>query len=196
MISVLVCPDGKTIEAEAAHGTVTRHYRTWRLDYVREYMEASEPYFSVREYWDSLGYIYGGMDHNQDAHRQRIIDWIKDTNGTTGAFDVTTKGILHSDTYEVGCKKGHLRFPGGKETQGYAYMLTHLQTPSVYDHMFSRYKPEISALISLRNRNKIYIMQEYSKYHKLVMSNGVFHWIGPLRTPKRIPEIIISSSGQ
>lgn len=27
MTSVLICPDGKTIEAEAAHGTVTRHYR-------------------------------------------------------------------------------------------------------------------------------------------------------------------------
>ena len=27
MSSVLICPDGKTIEAEAAHGTVTRHYR-------------------------------------------------------------------------------------------------------------------------------------------------------------------------
>lgn len=27
MTSVLLCPDGKTIEAEAAHGTVTRHYR-------------------------------------------------------------------------------------------------------------------------------------------------------------------------
>jgi len=27
MTSVLCCPDGKTIEAEAAHGTVTRHYR-------------------------------------------------------------------------------------------------------------------------------------------------------------------------
>lgn len=27
MTSVLFCPDGKTIEAEAAHGTVTRHYR-------------------------------------------------------------------------------------------------------------------------------------------------------------------------
>ncbi|XP_021681894.2 isocitrate dehydrogenase [NADP] isoform X2 [Hevea brasiliensis] len=27
MTSVLVCPDGRTIEAEAAHGTVTRHYR-------------------------------------------------------------------------------------------------------------------------------------------------------------------------
>lgn len=30
MTSVLVCPDGKTIEAEAAHGTVTRHYRFWQ----------------------------------------------------------------------------------------------------------------------------------------------------------------------
>lgn len=27
MSSVLVCPDGKTVESEAAHGTVTRHYR-------------------------------------------------------------------------------------------------------------------------------------------------------------------------
>ncbi|RVW25973.1 Alpha-amylase 3, chloroplastic [Vitis vinifera] len=36
------------------------------------------------------------MDHNQDAHRQRIIDWINATNGAAGAFDVTTKGILHS----------------------------------------------------------------------------------------------------
>lgn len=27
MTSVLVTPDGKTMEAEAAHGTVTRHFR-------------------------------------------------------------------------------------------------------------------------------------------------------------------------
>jgi isocitrate dehydrogenase len=27
MTSVLICPDGKTIESEAAHGTVTRHFR-------------------------------------------------------------------------------------------------------------------------------------------------------------------------
>lgn len=27
MTSVLLCPDGKTVESEAAHGTVTRHYR-------------------------------------------------------------------------------------------------------------------------------------------------------------------------
>lgn len=31
MTSVLICPDGKTIESEAAHGTVTRHYRMHQL---------------------------------------------------------------------------------------------------------------------------------------------------------------------
>ncbi|KAF7790626.1 hypothetical protein EIP86_001582 [Pleurotus ostreatoroseus] len=30
MTSELVTPDGKTIEAEAAHGTVTRHFREWQ----------------------------------------------------------------------------------------------------------------------------------------------------------------------
>ncbi len=30
MTSVLLAPDGKTVEAEAAHGTVTRHYRLWQ----------------------------------------------------------------------------------------------------------------------------------------------------------------------
>ncbi|MBP3223409.1 MAG: NADP-dependent isocitrate dehydrogenase, partial [Actinomycetaceae bacterium] len=30
MTSVLMTPDGKTVEAEAAHGTVTRHYRRWQ----------------------------------------------------------------------------------------------------------------------------------------------------------------------
>ena len=30
MTSTLVTPDGKTLEAEAAHGTVTRHYREYQ----------------------------------------------------------------------------------------------------------------------------------------------------------------------
>jgi isocitrate dehydrogenase len=30
MTSVLMTPDGKSVEAEAAHGTVTRHYRAWQ----------------------------------------------------------------------------------------------------------------------------------------------------------------------
>lgn len=79
-------------------------YDGWRLDfvrgfwggYVKDYLQGSEPYFAVGEYWDSLSYTYGQMDHNQDAHRQRIIDWINATGGNAGAFDVTTKGILHT----------------------------------------------------------------------------------------------------
>ena len=38
MTSVLVCPDGKTIEAEAAHGTVTRHYREHQKGIHFEYI--------------------------------------------------------------------------------------------------------------------------------------------------------------
>lgn len=69
--------------------------------YVKDYIDASEPYFAVGEYWDSLSYTYGEMNHNQDAHRQRIIDWINATNGTAGAFDVTTKGILHAVSFHL-----------------------------------------------------------------------------------------------
>ncbi|XP_034682140.1 alpha-amylase 3, chloroplastic isoform X1 [Vitis riparia] len=172
-------------------------YDGWRLDfvrgfwggYVKDYMDASEPYFAVGEYWDSLSYTYGEMDHNQDAHRQRIIDWINATNGAAGAFDVTTKGILHSalgrceywrlsdqkrkppgvvgwwpsravtfiENHDTGSTQGHWRFPGGKEMQGYAYILTHPGTPAVFfDHLFSHYRSEIASLISLRNRNEIH----------------------------------------
>jgi len=81
-------------------------YDGWRLDfvrgfsgvYVKEYLEASDPEFCVGEYWDSLEYSYGEMEYNQDAHRQRIIDWMNKAGGLSGAFDVTTKGILHEVT--------------------------------------------------------------------------------------------------
>lgn len=76
----------------------------WRLDFVRgfsgtfvkEYIESSNPAFSIGEYWDSLAYENGNLCYNQDHHRQRIINWINATGGTSSAFDVTTKGILHS----------------------------------------------------------------------------------------------------
>ncbi|CAA2966905.1 Alpha-amylase 3, chloroplastic [Olea europaea subsp. europaea] len=76
----------------------------WRLDfvrgfsggYVKEYVEASNPAFAIGEYWDSLAYEGGNLCYNQDSHRQRIVNWINATGGTSSAFDVTTKGILHS----------------------------------------------------------------------------------------------------
>lgn len=76
----------------------------WRLDfvrgfsggYVKEYIEDTNPAFAIGEYWDSLAYEGGNLCYNQDAHRQRIVNWINATGGTSSAFDVTTKGILHS----------------------------------------------------------------------------------------------------
>ncbi|KAG0557919.1 hypothetical protein KC19_11G166400 [Ceratodon purpureus] len=76
----------------------------WRLDfvrgfwggYVKEYIEATKPAFAIGEYWDSLAYEGGQVSYNQDSHRQRIVNWINAAGGTSSAFDVTTKGILHS----------------------------------------------------------------------------------------------------
>ena len=79
-------------------------YDGWRLDYVRgfsgthvkTYMESTDVHFAVGEYWDTLSYDYDQPQYNQDEHRQRIISWIDDAGGSAGAFDVTTKGILHA----------------------------------------------------------------------------------------------------
>eukprot|EP00899_Mesostigma_viride_P025601 jgi/Mesvir1/6225/Mv00904-RA.2 len=77
-------------------------YDGWRLDFVRgfwgghvkTYIESSSPVFAIGEYWDAMSYMQAQMEYNQDAHRQRIINWINATGGLASAFDVTTKGIL------------------------------------------------------------------------------------------------------
>nr|XP_043631964.1 alpha-amylase 3, chloroplastic-like [Erigeron canadensis] len=96
-------------------------YDGWRLDfvrgfsgeYVKEYIEASNPAFAIGEYWDSLAYEGGNLCYNQDAHRQRVINWINATGGTSSAFDVTTKGILHSALHN---EYWRLIDPSGKPT--------------------------------------------------------------------------------
>lgn len=74
----------------------------WRFDYtkgygaafVKEYVARTSPSFSVGEYWTSMGYDGSQMQSNQDAHRQRIVDWIDATAGGASSFDFTTKGLL------------------------------------------------------------------------------------------------------
>eukprot|EP00850_Spirogloea_muscicola_P011008 SM000066S20483 [mRNA] locus=s66:593967:600493:- [translate_table: standard] len=171
-------------------------YDGWRFDFVRgnwgghvkEYVEASDPYFSVGEYWDSLSYTGGRLNRNQDKHRQRIVKWLTACGGLSSAFDVTLKGILHAavetgeygrladsqgrpagllglwpsrtvtfiENHDTGSTQGHWRFPEGKEGQGYAYILAHPGTPSVFwDHLFSSLADKIAALIAIRKRNHI-----------------------------------------
>jgi len=170
----------------------------WRLDYVRgfhgrfvgEYMQNSAPHFAVGEYWDSLAYNGQGVpEHVQNAHRQRIVDWINAAGGHATAFDVTTKGILHAvfqrneywrlrdpdgkppgvmgwwpsrattflENHDTGSTQGHWRFPEHGLEQGYAYILTHPGTPTVfYDHFFQHgLKDTIKELIRVRKENRI-----------------------------------------
>ncbi len=61
MTSVLVTPDGKTVEAEAAHGTVTRHYR----QYQQGKETSTNPLASIFAWTRGLEHR-GKLDNNQE----------------------------------------------------------------------------------------------------------------------------------
>jgi isocitrate dehydrogenase len=60
MTSVLVTPDGQTMEAEAAHGTVTRHYR----EYQKGNKTSTNPIASIYAWTRGLAFR-GKLDDNQ-----------------------------------------------------------------------------------------------------------------------------------
>ncbi|MEM8833969.1 MAG: NADP-dependent isocitrate dehydrogenase [Pseudomonadota bacterium] len=60
MTSVLLTPDGKTVEAEAAHGTVTRHYR----EHQKGNETSTNPIASIFAWTQGLRYR-GKFDDNQ-----------------------------------------------------------------------------------------------------------------------------------
>ena len=61
MTSVLLTPDGKTVEAEAAHGTVTRHYR----EHQKGNPTSTNPIASIFAWTQGLKYR-GKFDGNQE----------------------------------------------------------------------------------------------------------------------------------
>jgi isocitrate dehydrogenase len=65
MTSVLLAPDGKTMESEAAHGTVTRHYRLHQQG--RE--TSTNPIASIFAWTRGLAHR-GKLDNNQ-----KLIDF-------------------------------------------------------------------------------------------------------------------------
>ena len=62
MTSVLMTPDGKTVEAEAAHGTVTRHYRQYQAGKET----STNPIASIYAWTQGLRYR-GKFDGTQDV---------------------------------------------------------------------------------------------------------------------------------
>jgi isocitrate dehydrogenase len=64
MTSVLMSPDGKTIESEAAHGTVTRHYRL----HQQNKETSTNPIASIFAWTRGL-YHRGKLDNNDDLKK-------------------------------------------------------------------------------------------------------------------------------
>jgi len=107
MTSVLVTPDGKTVEAEAAHGTVTRHYR----EHQKGKATSTNPIASIFAWTRGLEHR-GKLDKNQElinfcnALEQVCIDTVESgkmtkdlamlvkPEGLTSADYLTTEGFL------------------------------------------------------------------------------------------------------
>jgi alpha-amylase len=65
------------------------------------------------------------------------------------------KSVTFIDNHDTGSKQAHWPFPGEKVLQGYAYILTHPGTPTVFwDHFYTwgkKHQKVIKALMALRH---------------------------------------------
>lgn len=182
-------------------------YHGWRYDfckgysgiYIKEYNESTTPLISIGEYWDDCDYNLDGSLHLiQDTHRQRIVNWIDSTHGSSHAFDITTRAILlealsHNELYRLERNNQnsgvlgywadraitfvenhdtiHLwNFPEHLVEKAYVFILTHPGIPCVFwDHKDLHIIPK---LIQLRKNFKI---TENSDIIFIDISKHVYH---------------------
>ncbi len=85
MTSVLVTPDGKTLEAEAAHGTVTRHYR----QHQQGKKTSTNPIASIFAWTRGLAHR-GKLDGNQE-----LINFAQTLESV--CVDTVEKGMMTKD---------------------------------------------------------------------------------------------------
>ena len=96
MASVLMCPDGKTIESEAAHGTVTRHYR----EYQKGKPTSTNPVASIFAWTRGMEHR-ASLDGNDDLKR-----WCHGIE--KACVDVIDSGRMTKDL--AGCIHGIKKF--------------------------------------------------------------------------------------
>lgn len=104
MTSVLVTPDGKTMEAEAAHGTVTRHYR----DHQAGKPTSTNPIASIFAWTRGLEFR-GKLDNNQE-----LINFCKTLE--RACIETVENGIMTKDLA--------VTIHGNKVTHGKDYVYT------------------------------------------------------------------------
>ncbi|MEY4629817.1 MAG: hypothetical protein RLZZ595_2143 [Bacteroidota bacterium] len=101
MTSVLVTPNGKTMESEAAHGTVTRHYR----DHQKGKPTSTNPIASIFAWTRGLAFR-GKLDENQalidfaNALEQVCIETVEEGKMTKDlAVCIHGNKVSHGDHY-------------------------------------------------------------------------------------------------
>lgn len=187
------------------------YVRGFAPSYITQYNNATQPKFSVGELWPDFDI------NNTDANRQTIVNWVDATGGSSKAFDFTTKGILQVavqnqywrlsqngqlpgligwwparsvtfiDNHDTGGSQNYWPFPGNKVMEGYAYILTHPGTPTVFwDHLFdSGLYNQIRDLVWIRKRNgltdesMVSIASATSNRYAAIIDGKVAMKIGP-----------------
>jgi isocitrate dehydrogenase len=100
MTSVLVTPDGKTVEAEAAHGTVTRHYR----QHQQGKKTSTNPIASIFAWTRGLDFR-GKLDGNDELRRfcatleQVCVDVVESGKMTKDLAMLVTDGKVTEADY-------------------------------------------------------------------------------------------------
>ncbi|XP_054796778.1 alpha-amylase-like [Prosopis cineraria] len=148
------------------------------------YMQRTSPDFAVGEKWDTLSLGQDSQDAHRGALVNWVQEaggavtafdfttkgilqaavkgelWrLKDSNGKPPGM-IGTKpenAVTFIDNHDTGSTQKLWPFPEDKVMQGYAYILTHPGTPSIfYDHFVDwGLKEEIGTLSGIRTRNEI-----------------------------------------
>ncbi|KAF5740684.1 alpha-amylase-like [Tripterygium wilfordii] len=153
----------------------------WRFTFVKGYapsilkfyMELTKPDFAVGD-WDgdrealkdwvsAAGGVVTAFDFATkgilQAAVQGELQQLKDQNGNpSGLIGILPQNaVTFIDNHDTGSTQNIWPFPSDKVMQGYAYILTHPGTPTVfYDHFFDwGLKEEISKLTAIRKNNGI-----------------------------------------
>jgi hypothetical protein len=163
----------------------------WRYDfvhgydgkYIKEYNDATSPYFSVGEILEgnrdrivkwidytkagtttasSAAFDFATKSTLQNAFNDNNLSYLKDGNGkASGLIGVwPSNAVTMLDNHDTGPApygQDLWVFPGGQVLKGYAYLLTHPGTPMVWwPHYFNwGIKTEIDAMIKIRKDNQL-----------------------------------------
>jgi alpha-amylase len=162
----------------------------WRYDfvhgyhgkYIKEYNNATNPYFSVGEIlegdrqrianWlnltkdgsadaNSTAFDFATKSALQNAFNDNNLSYLKDSQGKASGLIGwwPGKAVTMLDNHDTGSfpNQGHWVFPSQHIEKGYAYILTHPGVPMVFwDHLFDygqQVNSSIKKLIAIRKRN-------------------------------------------